>query len=241
MRHLAIIPARGGSKRIPRQNLREFLGRPVIAYSIEAAAESGLFDEIMVSTDDEEIAALAEQYGANVPFMRSPENANDHATTVDVLLEVLDHYQKKGVKFHYGCCIYPVAPFVTGRRLFSAFLKMRRHDYDCVFPVTPFNYPVQRALRLNDGRLELLYPEFEKARSQDLETSYHDSGQFYWFNVERLRQKKSLMTDNTGAIILNELEVQDIDNEIDWKMAELKYRSTHYSYENRYLLQSRRA
>ena len=223
MINLAIIPARGGSKRIPRKNIKNFLGKPIIAYSIEAAIQSGLFDEVMVSTDDIEIANIAREFGASVPFMRSEITANDFATTFDVIEEVLHEYQKKESTFEFTCCIYACAPFVTSNKLVEAFQIMEQNQYDSVFPVIPFGFPIQRALKLEDKKSSFFYPEYSSSRSQDLEKSYHDAGQFYWMNTEVCLNKKQIFTDNTGSIIISELEGQDIDNEVDWKLAELKY------------------
>jgi len=222
-KNLCIIPARGGSKRIPRKNIKDFLGKPIIAYSIETAIKSGLFDEVMVSTDDEEIALIAKQYGANVPFMRSKENSNDFATTYDVIEEVLLSYKKKNVFFTQACCVYPCAPFVSELKLKEAYRKLK--DYNTVFPVVKYGFPIQRALKKNENdRLDFFQPEFELSRSQDLEPSYHDAGQFYWFNTKALLLNKAIMSSKTGALVLSEMEVQDIDNETDWKLAEIKYK-----------------
>lgn len=241
MRTLAIIPARGGSKRIPLKNIRNFLGKPIIAYSIDTALESDLFDEVMVSTDDAVVADVATKFGANIPFLRSKKTASDNATTVDVLLEVLTKYQEQGINFRYACCIYPTAPFISNYRLEVALLKMKRENLDSVIPVTPFSYPVQRSFTMIDDKLEMMMPEHMNTRSQDLDTAYHDCGQFYWFDVERLMASKSLMTQNTGAIILPELEVQDIDQESDWKLAELKYQLIHQLHDNESISKGRRA
>jgi N-acylneuraminate cytidylyltransferase len=223
--NVAIIPARGGSKRIPRKNIKLFQGKPIIAYSIAAALESGLFDEVMVSTDDEEIAAVAREYGANVPFFRSAETANDFATTAAVLIEVLNRYEESGSLFSNACCIYPCAPFITGGRLKEAFDILVQQDLDSVFPVMKFHYPIQRALRMNSkGLIEMFHPEHLSTRSQDLEPGYCDAGQFYWFQVKRFLEKKVVWTDNTAAIVISELEGHDIDNLEDWKVAEIKYR-----------------
>ncbi len=223
MSNLCIIPARGGSKRIPRKNIKDFLGKPIIAYSIEAALKSNLFDEIMVSTDDEEIAAIAKEYGAKVPFMRSEENADDFATTYDVIEEVLQKYGEAGKKFKNTCVLYPCAPFVTASRLNEAYKKLE--EFDTVFPVVKFGFPIQRALKKNEeDKVAFFQPEFELSRSQDLTPSYHDAGQFYWLNIHALKENKRMIAENTGAIVLSEMEVQDIDNTIDWKMAELKYK-----------------
>ena len=223
MSNLCIIPARGGSKRIPRKNIKPFLGKPIIAYSIEAALNSKLFDEVMVSTDDFEIATIAKKYGASVPFMRSDKTANDFATTFDVIYEVLQEYKLINKKFVFSCCIYPCAPFVTKEKLADGFQVLKENNYDCVFPLIPFSFPIQRALKENERKVSFFYPEFSLTRSQDLEKSFHDSGQFYWLNISACLKKKQIITDNSGAIIISELEGQDIDNEVDWKLAELKY------------------
>lgn len=224
MNNLCIIPARGGSKRIPRKNIKDFLGKPIIAYSIEAALESKLFDEVMVSTDDMEIADIAVKYGASVPFMRSEKNADDNSTTVDVLLEVIDNYTQSGKYFKAACCIYPTAPFVTTEKLKQGFEKLELEKRDSVFPVVPFTYPVWRGLKkAEDGKVNMVWPEHLNSRSQDLEEIYHDAGQWYWFKVESVKKNKKLFTENTGSIVLNPLEVQDIDNLSDWHIAELKY------------------
>lgn len=223
MSNLAIIPARGGSKRIPGKNIKFFLGKPIIAYSIEAALESNLFDEVMVSTDDKEIAEIAINYGAKVPFFRSDKNADDYATTVDVLLEVLEEYKAQDRTFENIACLYPSAPFTSSKKLKEAYTKMRNEKLDAVFPVMPFSFPIQRALRIKDEKLKFFYPEFEKSRSQDLEKAYHDAGQFYFINTAGLLKNNSILSENTGAILITELEAQDIDNETDWKIAEIKY------------------
>lgn len=226
MANLAIIPARGGSKRIPRKNIKNFLGKPIIAYSIQAALESNLFDEVMVSTDDNEIAEVALKYGAKVPFFRSKKNSDDFATTVDVLVEVIEKYQEEGREFNTTCCIYPTAPFVTSTKLKQAFDKLNDSKFDCVFPVVRYGYPVQRALFLEEtsDKIKMMYPENLNSRSQDLKPSFHDSGQFYFFDNQSFSETGKLWTNNTGCIEVSEIESQDIDNEVDWKIAELKYR-----------------
>lgn len=221
---IAIIPARGGSKRIPRKNIKNFFGKPIIAYSIQSALTSGLFDEVMVSTDDHEIAEIAKAFGAQVPFLRSDVNANDHATTYDVIEEVLLYYQAQGKVFDYAVCIYPTAPFVKPNILINAFNKLQKDNLDCVFPIMEFSYPIQRALTIDNDKLFMVEKQFEKSRSQDLEPRYHDAGQFYFFNVESLLQHKKLWTNNTGGIIIDERNGQDIDRESDWEIAELKYK-----------------
>ena len=222
-RAVAIITARGGSKRIPRKNIKDFCGKPILAYSIEAALTSGVFDEVMVSTDDSEIAEIAKAYGAKVPFMRSCDTANDYATTAEVLFEVLEQYNGVGEIFDYACCIYPTAPFVTAEKLKKAMGILEDAGVDSVMPVTTFSFPPMRGMYIRDEKLLYAYPEHSQKRSQDFETMYHDCGQFYCFAVERFKETKILVTENTKAIVVSELEVQDIDSEVDWKLAELKY------------------
>lgn len=222
-KRLAIITARGGSKRIPYKNIREFCGKPIITYSIEAALQSGVFDEVMVSTDDEKIAAIAKEAGAKVPFLRSAETSNDFATTADVIMEVLDEYEKIEEKFTSACCIYPTAPFVTSEKLKSAVELLENKNYDSVMPVAEFSFPPLRGMIMDDDKVSYKWEEFSMARSQDLDKIYHDVGQFYVFDVEKFKEAKKLVTKNTGAIVIDELEMQDIDNEVDWKLAELKY------------------
>ena len=224
MRKIAIITARGGSKRIPRKNIKEFCGKPILAYSIEAALESGLFDTVMVSTDDEEIAGIAGQYGAEVPFYRSERTANDFATTNDVLLEVLEEYEKRGERYDMGCCIYPTAPFVTAKKLQDAMKQLDESNADTLIPVVAFSYPPQRAMIVKEGRLVFEYPQYLDSRSQDLEPHYHDVGQFYLFRTEAFRQNRKLMLGDILPYVVSELEVQDIDNQTDWEIAEIKYR-----------------
>lgn len=224
MPKLAIIPARGGSKRIPKKNIKLFLGKPIIAYSILAAIESNLFDEVMVSTDDDEIAKIAIKYGAKVPFFRSESNSDDFATTFDVINEVSNQYKLSNFEFDFICCIYPCAPFVTFQKLKDSFILLKNNNYDSVFPIMPFGFPIQRALKLDKkNKVSFLNSDFSLARSQDLEKSYHDAGQFYWIKTENGILKSNLITENAGAILISELEGQDIDNEVDWKLAELKY------------------
>jgi pseudaminic acid cytidylyltransferase len=224
MSNLLIIPARGGSKRIPRKNIKDFLGKPIIAYSIEAAIKSGLFDEIMVSTDDEEIAEIAISFGATVPFLRSNKNSNDYATTFDVVEEVVLQYKLINKVFDFICCLYACAPFVTADKLTEAYKLLQKNNLDSVLPVMPFGFPIQRALKKeNNNRVVFFNPEFSLTRSQDLEQSFHDAGQFYWMNIVQCLKKKAILTDNTGSIEISEIEGQDIDNQNDWKLAELKY------------------
>ncbi len=221
MKNLCIIPARGGSKRIPRKNIRDFLGKPIIACSIEVALKSELFDEVMVSTDDKEIAEISKMFEAKVPFMRSKKTSTDFATTIDVIKEVIASYYKRGMEYDYACCIYPTAPLIKIEHLNDGFKRLTEENRDCVFPVVPFSYPIWRGLRIKNNLTEMIWKEQEKSRSQDLEPTYHDAGQWYWFKPDKIDD--SLFTNNTSSIVLKETEVQDIDNETDWKLAELKY------------------
>jgi pseudaminic acid cytidylyltransferase len=225
MSKLAIIPARGGSKRILKKNVKEFLGKPIIAYTIENAINSGIFDEVMVSTDNNEIAEIALSYGAKVPFKRSEKNSNDFATTIDVIKEVILSYNNLGRKFEYASCIYPCTPLLSKERLLESFYLLEEKNLDCVFPIIKYGFPIQRAVRINArGLIAMFKPEHLTTRSQDLELSYHDAGQFYSFNINNIISKQKLVTDNTGYIEVSEMEAQDIDNLVDWELAELKYK-----------------
>ena len=224
-KRIAIITARGGSKRIPKKNIKEFCGKPIIAYSIEAALKSDIFDEVMVSTDSEEIADISRQYGANVPFMRSAKTSDDYATTSDVIMEVLEKYQEMGQTFDYICCIYPTAPFVTSDKLKEAMSIMEKNDVVEVMPVVQFSYPPQRCFVIGDDNyMKYKYEEYMQSRSQDLEKQYHDAGQFYIYDADKYVKLSGKISGGIMPIIVSELEVQDIDNEDDWKIAELKYR-----------------
>lgn len=224
MSKIAIITARGGSKRIPKKNIKPFCGKPIIAYSIEAALESGIFDEVMVSTDSEEIAKIAERYGANVPFMRSEATSNDWAVTADVLEEVITNYTVLGEHFELICCIYPTAPFITAEKLRQAAQLLEYEKADSLISVVRFSFPPQRGLVIKDKRAEYKYPEFETSRSQDLEPMYHDCGQFYFCRTEAFLKYHTLVTPDTVPILVPEKEVQDIDSLSDWEIAEMKYR-----------------
>ncbi|MEO5572112.1 MAG: pseudaminic acid cytidylyltransferase [Bacteroidia bacterium] len=228
MANIAIIPARGGSKRIPKKNIRNFLGKPIISYSIQAAIESNLFDEIMVSTDNTEIAEIAIKAGAKVPFMRSEKNADDFAGTSDVLTEVINKYKEKNVEFENGCCIYPAAPFVQVKHLVGGFQLLTVKNLDTVYSAIEYSYPIWRGLKRNEnGKVQMLWPEYLNSRSQDLEKVYHDAGQWYWFNMNGFVIQKKLFSDNSSFIELPETEVQDIDTEKDWLIAEMKYKLLH--------------
>jgi len=224
MSNLCIIPARGGSKRIPKKNIKSFLGKPIITYSIEAAIQSKLFTEIMVSTDCQETAEIALEYGAKVPFLRSKRNSNDFATTYDVIKEVIDEYKKNEVNFKNICCIYACAPFVTANKLKQAYQELSNRKVDAIFPVIEYSFPIQRAIKINNGKIKLFNTKYLNTRSQDLEKSYHDAGQFYLMKAEKILKKGRIITDNCSSIIITELEGQDIDNDTDWKLAELKFK-----------------
>ena len=224
MHNLAIIPARGGSKRILRKNIKDFLGKPIIAYSIKAALESDLFDEVMVSTEDQEIAEIAVQCGASVPFYRSAETSNDFSSTIAVVHEVVLAYKSQFKKdFELVCCIYPTAPLIQIKSLSEGLDLLLLKNFDAVFPVVDFGYPVWRGLEIfEDGKTQMIWPEYKNSRSQDLSKVYHDAGQWYWMNMNQI--KDDIFTPNTGSIILTEKEVQDIDNLTDWTLAEMKYK-----------------
>lgn len=224
MARLCVIPARGGSKRIPRKNIKLFKGFPIISYPIQHAIQSGLFDEVMVSTDDPEIAEIAIRYGASVPFMRSTKNAGDFSTTADVIIEVLQQYKVLGKEFSSTCILYPCTPLLKSGILLEAQKMLDSNSFDTVFSIIKYSTPIQRAFeKTGKAQLKMVYPEFGKTRSQDLPPRFYDAGQFYFLRNEQFLQTQIIFTENSGGIELSELEAQDIDNEIDWKIAELKY------------------
>ena len=224
MNNIAIIPARGGSKRIPRKNIKNFLGKPIVAYSIEAALKSGLFDEVMVSTDDEEIAEIALKYGAKVPFLRNKKTANDFALLADVSLEVLNDYKNLGISFDNFCCILPTAPFITSKDIINFYNNLVNSTYDSVFPVVRYSFPIQRAMQFEGAKIKMIWPENLTKRSQDLTPSFHDAGLFYWINTAAFLQQKKFWMNNTSAIEISETKAQDIDSLEDWNITELKYK-----------------
>lgn len=229
MSNLAIIPARGGSKRIPNKNIREFFGQPIIKYSVDAAISSGLFDEVIVSTDNEKIKSLAISSGARVPFERSQKHSDDSATLSEVLLEVVESYKSIGKHFDFICMLLPTAPLISVKNLVRGYeLIIKDQSYSSVVPVVRFSYPIQRAFRITKtGKLEMFQPKNKNTRSQDLEPAFHDCGQFYWIKTNDFLKEKSIFMKVTGTIELSELEIQDIDTEDDWKIAELKYTLRH--------------
>lgn len=218
MSNLAIIPARGGSKRIPKKNIKHFLGKPIIAYSIETALKSNLFDEVVVSTDNIEIVKIAEQYGAKT-LLRSEKNSDDYATLADVVDEVKNDYLSKGKSFESICCILATAPLINVSLLNKGLEMLEAKKADSVKPIIRFSYPIQRALRLdNQGKVLYMHDEYKKTRSQDLESAYFDAGMFYWMNFS-----KGLVGENKYAFEISELQAQDIDTIEDWELAEFKY------------------
>lgn len=223
---IAIITARGGSRRIPRKNIREFMGRPMLAYAVEAARQAGIFEEVMVSTDDREIADIALRCGARVPFMRSAQTANDTATTFEVLDEVLAAYRQAGRQFETLCCIYPCVPFLRASTLCHAYEAMARHD--AVVPVCRYPAPVEWAMRIKDGLLVPQNREAQNSRSQDLLPAYFDAGMFYFCKTAAFYRERSLMPEHTAAYVIDESECQDIDTPEDWAAAEVKYRILHH-------------
>ena len=222
-RSICVIPARIGSKRIPEKNIKFFLGKPIIAYSIEAALRSELFDEVMVSTDSIEIANIAKSYGAKVPFLRSKINSDDAASTMDVIHEVLNSYKVElNIEFRYACCIYATAPLIRVDKLEEGFHELVTKEFTSVFPSTKFNYPIWRSIELSeDNRVKMVWPEHEDTRTQDLSETYHDAGQWYWFDLNKL--SNWTWPENSGMILLSSSEVQDIDSMSDWELAELKH------------------
>lgn len=220
---LCIIPARGGSKRIPKKNIKLFLGEPIITYSIKTAISSGLFEEIMISTDDAETADIGIKMGIKVPFMRSKRNSDDYSTTFDVISEVLNNYKDKGKEFKYVCCLYPCAPLVTVDDLNSSFNKLEKNNYDSLLPIIKIGSPIERSIILDSDKIKWLQKQYSNSRSQDLRELYNDAGQYYWLNTEKCFDKGDVLTENSGFLIIPAIKGQDIDNEDDWEVAEFKY------------------
>ncbi len=223
---LAVIPARGGSKRIPRKNIRDFCGKPIIAYSIETALQTGLFDEVIVSTDDNEIADIASQYGADTPFMRPAHLADDYTGTNAIVKHAVEWFQQHEKPATFACCIYATAPLLLAKHIQQGFDKLQQQDSAYAFSVSHYDFPVQRALRMrDDGLLDALYPEHINARSQDLEDAWHDAGQFYWGKAQAFIDEIPMMAGHAVGIPLPRYRVQDIDTEEDWRQAELMYQA----------------
>jgi pseudaminic acid cytidylyltransferase len=226
MTTICIIPARGGSKRIPRKNIRMFAGKPMIAHSILAARESGVFDRIVVTTDDQEIMQVAREWGAEVPFVRPPELSNDHAGTDAVVIHSLKWMEQNGQACDYACCLYATAPFARAVYIRQGIELLKKSGAISAFSVTSFPYPIFRALKVTDqDRLEMFWPEHRLTRSQDLPEAYHDAGQFYWMNVQKYLVEGRLFSSDSIPVRLPRHLVQDIDTDEDWVRAELMFKA----------------
>lgn len=225
---LAVIPARGGSKRIPRKNIKMFHGQPMIAWSIQAAIDSGCFDEVWVSTDDEEIAAVAQVYGAKVPFLRPAHLSDDFATTADVMSHAVEEFGKINHALpDYICCLYATAPFVTKADLVQGLEKIKNNsNLNYVFSATTYPFPIQRAIKLNEyDTVEMFSPQYFNVRSQDLEEAWHDAGQFYWGTAEAWLNKAMIFSTQSRVVELPRFRVQDIDTQEDWNRAEWLFKA----------------
>lgn len=223
MKRIAIIPARGGSKRIPRKNIKPFFGQPMIGYSIKAALESGLFDSVVVSTDDEEIVDVARAFGADIPFMRPANLANDHAGTGAVVIHALQWFAEHGMAYDAACCIYATAPLLDPERLKEGWEKLQGKRF--AFSVTSYAFPIQRALKQTaDGSVDMFWPENLMKRSQDLEPAYHDAAQFYWGWTDAWLNGETAFSPISAPVILPRTQVVDIDTPEDWEVAEVTYR-----------------
>jgi pseudaminic acid cytidylyltransferase len=221
---IAIIPARGGSKRIPGKNIRNFHGKPIIAYAIQNAIDSKLFDEVFVSTDDEKIADISRKFGANVPVLRSAPNSDDFATTSDVLMEVLEYYQTKQIHLELACCLYATAPLLNPTDLIEAFSIYKESSCDVLISCVAYDFPIQRAFELEENnQIRLKEPQLINKRSQDLPKAYHDAGAFYFFSVKPFLINQTLWAGRISAYPLPALKVQDIDTQEDWDLAECKF------------------
>ncbi|MEO6846819.1 MAG: pseudaminic acid cytidylyltransferase [Chthoniobacterales bacterium] len=221
---IAIITARGGSKRIPKKNIRAFHGRPIISYPIKAALAAKCFQEVIVSTDSEEIAEIARAQGAKVPFLRSEEASNDKATSAMVMREIIARDQAENRSFDFYCMIYPTAVFLTPEKLTKGYdLLSSRAGYDTAFTVVRHGHPIQRAFHIKDEMITPMWPENAFVHSQNLEPTYHDAAQFYWLKAKPFMESGRIFAERSAPIVLLESEAQDIDNEEDWKIAELKF------------------
>ncbi len=230
---LAIIPARGGSKRIPRKNIRLFCGKPMIAYAIEVALATQLFDKVIVSTEDEEIAAIANQWGAETPFLRPAALADDYTNTNDVIKHAIEYFLTQDREVDCVCCIYATTPFLKPEYLQQGYHKLKENDCSYVFSVTTFPFPVQRAIRmLPSGRIDAVWPENIFKRSQDLEELYHDAGQFYWGRAEAFLQEHVLFSEQSAPVVLPRYLVQDIDTPEDWDRASFMYQAMQLQEQN---------
>jgi pseudaminic acid cytidylyltransferase len=224
--NIAIIPARGGSKRIPRKNIKFFLGKPIIAYSIQTALDSKLFDKVIVSTDDKEIARVSKEYGAEVPFFRPKELSDDFTGTNDVVKHTINWLVGQGIEVNNVCCIYATAPFVKQQYLKEGFEKLQNSDKSFAFSVTSFAFPIQRAVKINNDEISMFYPQHLITRSQDLEGAYHDAGQFYWGKAQAFLDDEVIFSEKSIPVVLPRYLVQDIDTLEDWHRAELMYKAS---------------
>ncbi|MEC5210521.1 pseudaminic acid cytidylyltransferase [Psychrobacter sp. PL15] len=223
---IAVIPARGGSKRIPRKNIKEFCGKPIIAYSIEAALQSGCFDKVIVSTDDVEIAEVAKKYGAEVPFMRPVKLSDDYSGTIPVICHAIEWFVKQGLDPQLVCCLYATAPFVTPEYLQQGLQQLKETDAAYAFTVTSYAFPIQRAIKIHpELGMEMFDPESFNTRSQDLEEAWHDAGQFYWGRVGAWLSEKIIFGADSTPVILPRHRVQDIDTPEDWTRAEWLFKA----------------
>ena len=223
--NICMIPARGGSKRIPRKNIKAFNGKPIIAYSIEAALESNCFDYVIVSTDDNEIAEVAKTYGAKVPFIRPAELSNDCAGTIPVIKHTIEWLENHNNTIDNVCCLYATAPFIQSQTIFKAFQQLQESKSDYCFSVTSFSFPIQRSIKITqDNKVGMFYPENFNVRSQDLEEAYHDAGQFYWGKAQAFKDELPIFSETASPYILPRYLVQDIDTMEDWVRAEAMHR-----------------
>lgn len=226
--NLAIIPARGGSKRIPRKNIKLFCGKPIIAYSIAAARRTALFDKIIVSTDDQEIADISHKWGAEVPFMRPQNLADDYATTIDVIKHAIGWFHQNGIDYNAVCCLYPTAPFVRVSDLKKGYALLKNDNLEFAFPITTFPSSIFRALKLSkNNELKMFWPEHLNTRTQDLSEAYQDVGQFYWGKTQAFLKNDAIFKEHAGPVIIPRYLAHDIDTPEDWKQAELFYRTLH--------------
>lgn len=222
--NIAIIPARGGSKRIPRKNIKLFCGKPMIVWSIETALNSGCFDRVIVSTDDAEIAEVAKKAGAEVPFFRPAQLADDYTSTEDVIIHAITELSEQGTEPTLVCCLYPTAPMARVTDIQAGLTMMQQGNLHFALSVTSFPYPIQRALKIDaNGKLAMFYPEFAEARSQDLQPAFHDAGQFYWGTKKAWLQRSDIFGAYSAPIFLPRYRVQDIDTTEDWIAAELMF------------------
>lgn len=226
--NLAIIPARGGSKRIPRKNIKLFCGKPIISYSIDCLKKTNLFDRIIVSTDDKKIADISIEFGAEIPFMRPRKLADDYTTTIDVIKHAIQWFNEKDKIFNNVCCLYPTAPFVRPKYLLDGYHLLQSTDISFVFPVATFPSSIFRALkRTEDNRLKMIWPEHINTRTQDLPETYHDAGQFYWGEANAFIRNNAIIKEQSSPIIIPRYLAQDIDTKEDWEQAELLFKALH--------------